>query len=159
MKSLRPDSNPSPGIDVSSSNFEAEVTQCCKFLWNTFWESLQQHQPQWLRKQYQASYNTCWTTWHSPFLNNEDFCVIHWRMEQLISLWTLHCSENALKQTEKDERNKTFSKVEAVLFYFPQKLVLQHSAKADTLLIPEVLHSTDWERRWGACSLSKATSL
>ena len=41
------------------------------------------------------------------------------------------------------QSNKTFSKVEAVLFYFPQKRVLQHSAKADTLLSPEVLHSKD----------------
>ena len=31
-----------PGIDVSS-NFKSAVTQCCKFLWNTFWKSLQQH--------------------------------------------------------------------------------------------------------------------
>ena len=59
-----------PGIDVSS-NFKSEVTQCCKFLWNTFWESLQQHRLQRFRRQYQASYNTCWTTWHSPSINNE----------------------------------------------------------------------------------------
>ena len=79
-------------------------------------------------------------------------------MEQLISLWTLPCSENALKvkQTDKDQSNKTFSKVEAVLFYFPQKRVPQHSAKADTLLSPEILHK-DW--RLGAFSLSKATLL
>ena len=80
-------------------------------------------------------------------------------MEQLISLWTLRCSENTLKQTEEDQRNKTFSKVEAVLFYFPQKRVLQHSAKADTLLTPEVLHSTGKGRRCGAFSLSRRATL